>query len=67
MKGLIYAALYHKANVLWIVRFRMLDMAKKEHRQKLIITFVNTIYLYDDKVVITFNYKEGSKTLTLPT
>ena len=45
----------------WILRFRMLDMTKKEHRQKLIDTFVNAIYLYDDKVVITFNYKEGSK------
>ena len=48
----------------WILRFRMLDMTKKEHRQKLIDTFVNAIYLYDDKVVITFNYKEGTKTIT---
>lgn len=47
----------------WIVRFRMLDMTKKEHRLKLIDTFVNAIYLYDDKLIITFNYKEGSRTV----
>ena len=30
----------------------------------LIDTFVNAIYLYDDKVVITFNYKDGTKTVS---
>ena len=27
-------------------------------------TFINSIYLYDDKVLITFNYKEGTQTVT---
>ena len=49
----------------WIKQFRMLDMTRKEHRQKLIDTFISAIFLYDDKVVITFNYKEGTKTITL--
>lgn len=31
----------------------------------LIDTFINAIFLYDDKMVITFNYKEGTKTITL--
>jgi len=26
---------------------------------------VNAVYLYDDKLVIAFNYKEASKTVTL--
>ena len=30
----------------------------------LIGTFINAIFLYDDKLVITFNYKEGAKTIT---
>ena len=30
----------------------------------LIDTFINSIFLYDDKMVITFNYKEGTKTIT---
>ena len=49
----------------WLIRFRTLDMSKKEHRQKLIDTFINRIYLYDDHMVITFNYKEGTKTVSL--
>ena len=30
----------------------------------LIDTFVNDIYLYDDKMVITYNYKDGTDTIT---
>ena len=48
----------------WLHRFRKLDVSKKEHRQMLIDTFINAIFLYDDKMVITFNYKEGTKTIT---
>lgn len=48
----------------WLHRFRKLDVSKKEHRQMLINTFVNAIYLYDDKMLITFNYKDGTKTIT---
>jgi hypothetical protein len=29
----------------------------------LIDTFINAIFLYDDKMLITFNYKDGTKTL----
>ncbi len=31
----------------------------------LVDTFINAIFLYDDKLVITFNYRDGSKTITL--
>ena len=48
----------------YLIRFRTLDMKKLEHRKMLIDTFVNAVYLFDDKVVITFNYKDGSKTIT---
>ena len=48
----------------WFHRFRKLDMANKEHRQMLIDVFINAIFLYDDKMLITFNYKEGTKTIT---
>ena len=30
----------------------------------MIDTFINAIFLYDDKMVITFNYKEGTTTIT---
>ena len=48
----------------WFHKLRNLDTAKLEHRRKLIDTFINAIYLYDDKIVITFNFKDGSKTIT---
>ena len=48
----------------WLERFRKLDMKKTEHRKMLINTFVNAIFLYDDKMVLTFNFKEGQKTIT---
>ena len=48
----------------WLLHFRKLDLSQKEQRQALIDTFINAIYLYDDKVLITFNYKEGTETVS---
>ena len=49
----------------WLTRFRKLNPEIKSHRETLVNTFVNAIYLYDDKVLLTFNYKEGTKTISL--
>ena len=49
---------------MWLERFRKLDMRKKEHRQQLIDTFVNSVYLFDDKLTLHINYKDGTKTVT---
>ncbi len=48
----------------WLHRFRKLDIREKSHRKMLIDTFINRIYLYDDKAIITFNYKDGSTDIT---
>ena len=48
----------------WLTRFRKLNPNVKSHRETLINTFVNAVYLYDEKVLITFNYKDGTKTIT---
>ena len=45
----------------WLHRFRKLDVTKQSHRRMLIDTFINAIYLFDDKMLITFNYKDGTK------
>ena len=37
---------------------------KLEHRRRLIDSFVNAIFLYDDRITFAFNYKDGSKTIT---
>lgn len=48
----------------WLTRFRKLDPNVKSHRETLINTFVNAVYLFDEKVLITFNYKDGTKTIS---
>ena len=50
--------------IFWLHRFRKLDVQQKSHRKMLIDTFINAIFLYDDKMVLTFNYKEGTATIT---
>jgi hypothetical protein len=51
--------------VFWISRFKGGDIENPEYRRNLVDIFVNSIFLYDDKLVITFNWKDGSKTVTL--
>lgn len=49
----------------WLCRFRTLDPTKEEHRQRLIDSFVNAVYVYDDKLILTYNYKDGQETISL--
>ena len=48
-----------------IERFRKLNIEKEEDKKCLIDNFINAIYLYDDKITFTFNYKDGTKTVLL--
>jgi hypothetical protein len=49
----------------WLERFRKLDITQKTHRKALIDTFVNAIFLYDDRMEISYNFTEGSSTISL--
>jgi hypothetical protein len=49
----------------WISRFRNTDVTSQEQRQRLIDIFVNSVYVFDDHAVITFNYRDGTKTVSL--
>lgn len=48
----------------WLHRFRKLDVNKVEHRQMLIDTFVNAVFVHDDKLLLTFNFKDGTRTIS---
>ena len=48
----------------WFHRFRKLDTTKLEHRRRLIDSFVNAVFVYDDRITFTFNFKDGTKTIT---
>lgn len=47
----------------WICRFRNTDITDQIQKQKLIDVFINSIYVYEDKIIITFNYKDGEKSI----
>jgi hypothetical protein len=49
----------------WLHKFRGIDTSNREQRQRLIDAFVNAVYLYDDKMVLTFNSKDGAQTITM--
>lgn len=51
--------------LLWLHQFREMDIANMEQRQRLVDSFVNAVFVYDDRIVLTFNYKDGSKTINL--
>lgn len=44
-------------------RFRKLNTKRLDHRRRLIDSFVNAIFLYDDRITFTFNYKDGTKAI----
>ena len=48
-----------------IERFAKLDVASLEGRRKLIDGFINSVYLYDDKIVINFNGTREARTVSM--
>ena len=44
---------------------RKAPKALKTVKRRAPIHFVNSVTIYDDKIVITFNYKDGQKTLPI--
>ena len=47
----------------WLLKFRKFDISQQKQRKALIEIFVNAIFLYDDRILITFNYKDGTQTV----
>ena len=47
----------------WICRFRKLDVDKLDERRRLIDSFVNSVTIFDDHILITFNYRDGETSL----
>jgi len=48
----------------WLYKFRKLDVTEFESRRRLVDSFVNSIVVYDDYILINFNYKDGTKTVS---
>ena len=48
----------------WLEKFRKGDMRDMEHQRQIIDTFVNSVYVFDDRVVLNFNFTDDSKTIS---
>lgn len=51
--------------VSWINRFKYGNVDDPQYQKQIIDTFINSIYVFDDKLVFTYNFKGGTETITL--
>lgn len=49
----------------WIMSFAKTNLNSIEQKMKLIDVFINSIFVYDDKMLVIFNYKNGEKCVSL--
>ena len=55
-----------KEHILYFLhQFSQMDYTDEDCQKRLIKTFVNSVFVYDDKVVMTFNYSGDDRTITL--
>ena len=49
----------------WFSQFRYGDPNDREFQKRLIDTFVNAVFVYDDKLILTYSYQHGTQKITL--
>ena len=47
--------------VFWLTKMTRLDLAQDSNRQRIVDTFVNSIYVHEDRAVINLNCREGEE------
>ena len=51
--------------VSWINRFKYGSADDPQYQKQVIDTFINSIYVFDDKIVFTYNFQDGTEPITL--
>ena len=51
--------------VFWISRFKDGNIDDPAYRKSIVDIFINSVFLYDDELVIGFNWKDGTKKIKL--
>lgn len=51
--------------IYWISSFKGGNIESEEYCQRLIDTFVNSVFVFDDRIVITYNYSGDNNTVTV--
>lgn len=60
----IKSAVLSKEQILfWLNKMKDSDILNEDNRERIVDTFINSIYVYDDKVVINYNCREDSETI----
>ena len=49
----------------WISRFKYGGINDKTYQREIIDTFLNSVYVYDDRIVFTYNFRDHAETVTL--
>ena len=49
----------------WFEQFRQGDVNSPAYQRQIIDNFVNSVYVFEDRVVLNFNFKENAKTIPL--
>jgi len=58
--------IYTKESIVaWISQFKGGNIDDTEYQRQIIDIFLNSIYVYDDKLVFTYNFKGGTQTISL--
>ena len=51
--------------VSWISRFKYGNVDDPDYQKQIIETFINSIYVFDDKLLFTYNFKDGTEPISL--
>ena len=51
--------------IAWISRFKYGDPDDLAYQKQIIDIFINAVYVYEDRLVLTYNYKDGTEPMTL--
>ena len=54
-----------RSAVFFLHRFAEMNATDEDCQKQMIKIFVNSVFVYDDKVVMTFNYSGDDRTITL--
>ena len=49
----------------WISRFKFGNVNDPNYQRQIIDIFINSIYVFDDKLAFTYNFHDGTETITL--
>lgn len=47
----------------WLNKMKEIDILDEDNRERIVDTFINSIYVYDDRIVINYNCGEESETI----